>query len=117
MVKELTSPNGHLVYYGENALDNERLTFDFSHKGDIWFHAHNVPGSHVLLRCMGGEKVCQTDIQFSANVAARHSKSRHIPSVPIIFCVVSNVSKPKQALVGTVQVHTSKYITGKTTTI
>jgi len=113
MVQELLSPSGHKVFYGENAKDNEYLTFHISDKHDIWFHARDVPGSHVILRPVGDERVRREDLQFSADVAARHSKAKHKGSVPVSYCSIKNVSRPSApSPLGTVDIVNSKTIIG-----
>lgn len=119
MVQELLSPNGHQVLYGENAKDNEQLTFRHAHKNDIWFHARDVPGSHVLLRPAGNIKpkyVNREDLRFAANVAAQHSKARNKGSVPVSYCSIRNVSRPSEpSPLGTVDIIDSKTIIGTPT--
>ena len=117
MVQEVVSPNGHTVLYGENAKDNEILTFQRSHKNDIWFHARDVPGSHVILRPVGGIKpkhVDKVDLQFTANIAAVHSKARKNSGiVPISYCLIGNVSRPSTpSPMGMVEISDSKTIMG-----
>jgi predicted ribosome quality control (RQC) complex YloA/Tae2 family protein len=119
MVQELLSPNGHQVFYGENAKDNEQLTFRHAHKNDIWFHTRDVPGSHVILRPAGNIKpkyVKREDLQFAANIAAQHSKARNKGSVvPVSYCPIQNVSRPKDpSPLGTVDIEGSKTLLGET---
>ncbi len=116
-MKTLISPGGHYVYAGENANENEYLTFQFAQtESDLWFHSRDVPGSHVLLRratCACAAMLNAIDLQFAADVAAYYSKSRKKQSVPIMYCPVAKVYKPKGAPPGTVEVRgRDKIITG-----
>ena len=38
---------------GRSAKDNDRLTFQVASGRDVFLHARDVPGSHVILRCPG----------------------------------------------------------------
>ncbi|MCD8207830.1 MAG: NFACT family protein, partial [Bacteroidales bacterium] len=41
------SSDGYDLYVGKNNLQNDELTFHFAEGGDWWFHAKQIPGSHV----------------------------------------------------------------------
>ena len=115
MIQELVSPGGHKVYYGENAQDNELLTFRLSCRNDLWFHARDVPGSHVLLRPVGvkPKAVHRRDMQFAADVAARRSKAKNKGTVPVSYCPITKVSKPvRGAPLGTVEIEGDRTLMG-----
>ena len=38
------------MYVGKNNYQNEDLTFKLADGGDWWFHAKNIPGSHVIVK-------------------------------------------------------------------
>ena len=52
---ETVTPGGYRVLIGRNNLQNDHLTFRVASRGDLWFHAKGVPGSHVILLCDGAE--------------------------------------------------------------
>lgn len=86
------SPGGYRVLCGRNNLQNELLTFRTAEKGDLWFHAKGVPGSHVILVC-GGEEPSEEDYTFAAAIAAHHSSATG-DLVPVDYTRVKNVKKP-----------------------
>ncbi len=90
---------------GKTALDNDLLSLKFAHPDEYWFHVHNQPGSHVILR--GPEDSQPPDrslLEQAASVAAWHSKARNCSRCTVDCTRVQNVSKPKGAPPGTVTV-------------
>ena len=87
-----TSPSGYRVLCGKNNLQNELLTFRTAEKGDLWFHAKGVPGSHVILVC-GGSEPPEEDYTFAAAIAAHHSSATG-DLVAVDYTRVKNVKKP-----------------------
>ncbi len=104
--KYLTS-GGFTVLCGKNNLQNEEITFRMSEKGDIWFHAKGVPGSHVLLKS-GGREVPDRDIAEAAAIAARNSDSGNEEKVAVDYTDVKNVKKPAGSKPGYVIYHTNR---------
>lgn len=86
------SPGGYRILCGKNNLQNEMLTFRTAEKGDLWFHAKGVPGSHVILVC-GGEEPSEEDYTFAAAIAAYHSAANG-DLVAVDYTRVKNVKKP-----------------------
>lgn len=89
---ELVSPSGYRVLCGKNNLQNDQLTFRTAGKGDLWFHAKGIPGSHVILICDGDEPT-EEDYTFAATVAAEHSSATADP-VAVDYTRVKNIKKP-----------------------
>ena len=44
----LASDGKTTIMVGRNNLQNEELTFKMAKKGELWFHAKDIPGSHVV---------------------------------------------------------------------
>lgn len=103
---------GFTVLCGKNNLQNDELTFRLSERGDIWFHAKGVPGSHVLLRTRG-EEVPDTDMTEAAEIAAQNSKAAGGDNVPVDYTDVRQVKKPAGSRPGFVIYHTNRtaYVT------
>ncbi|NTW21424.1 MAG: fibronectin/fibrinogen-binding protein, partial [Nostocales cyanobacterium W4_Combined_metabat2_030] len=76
------SPGGFEVLIGRNNVQNDQLTFRVAGDYDLWFHAQEIPGSHVLLRLEPGTVAEETDLQFTANLAAYFSRARQSDQVP-----------------------------------
>ena len=72
-------------------------------KNDLWLHAKDVAGSHVILRKKGAE-FPQAVIDFAAQQAAKNSKAKTQQVVPVIATLRKFVSKPKNAAFGEVNV-------------
>lgn len=97
---EYTSPNGFKILAGRNPAQNDRLSLS-ADGSDLWFHARNMPGAHVILFAQG-KTAPDEDIEYAASVAARHSKS-HGEMTEIDYCPRQNVYKLKGAKPGMVQ--------------
>ena len=70
-------------------------------RGDIWLHAKDLPGSHVLLRTPNGQ-ADEVSLREAASLAALHSKARGAGSVNVDWTPVRLVKKPSGALPGKV---------------
>lgn len=87
------SSGGHEILVGRNNLQNDMLTFKISKKDDFWFHAKNMPGSHVILRVEGNE-LSDDEYVEAAGVAAYYSKGKNSGLVEVDYTKKSNVKKP-----------------------
>lgn len=94
------TPSGFEVLIGRNNRQNDRLTFRLANDYDLWFHAQEIPGAHVLLRLEPGTVPEQADLQFTADLAAYYSRSRQSDAVPIVYTQPKHVYKPKGAKPG-----------------
>ncbi|MGF1673887.1 MAG: NFACT family protein [Rivularia sp. (in: cyanobacteria)] len=94
------TPSGFEVLIGRNNRQNDQLTFRVAGDYDLWFHAQEIPGSHVLLRLEPGSIPEDNDLQFTANLAAHYSRARHSEQVPVIYTPTKHVYKPKGAKPG-----------------
>ncbi len=110
---EFETTNGYRVLCGKNNTQNDRLTFKLASKGDYWFHAKNMPGSHVIMFCDGMEEPPAEDFTEAAVIAATHSKASDKASVEVDYSLVKNIKKPAGAKPGLVIYHTnySAYVT------
>ncbi|MCC5660649.1 NFACT family protein [Nostoc sp. XA010] len=94
------TPNGFEVLIGRNNRQNDQLTFRVAGDYDLWFHAQEIPGSHVLLRLEPGAVAEEVDLQFVANLAAYYSRARQSEQVPVVYTQLKHVYKPKGAKPG-----------------
>ncbi|MDD3572955.1 MAG: NFACT RNA binding domain-containing protein [Eubacteriales bacterium] len=85
-----TSSDGFIIIAGRNAGQNERLLRE-ARGEDIWLHARDVPGSHVLITA-AGRAVPRATIQEAAKIAAFYSQSRGKP-VQVDYTLRKNVRK------------------------
>ncbi|MCU0567253.1 MAG: NFACT family protein [Oculatellaceae cyanobacterium Prado106] len=94
------APSGYEVLIGRNNRQNDELTFRMAGDYDLWFHTQEIPGSHVLLRLEPGAAPEDTDLQFTADLAAYYSRARQSDQVPVIYTTPKFVYKPKGAKPG-----------------
>jgi predicted ribosome quality control (RQC) complex YloA/Tae2 family protein len=107
-----TTPNGFEVLIGRNNRQNDILSFRVAGDYDLWFHSQEIPGSHVLLRLPAGSSIDRLDLQFTADLAAYHSRAQHSEQVPIVYTAPKHVYKPKGAKPGMVIYKQEKIIWG-----
>jgi len=94
------TPNNFEVLIGRNNRQNDQLSFRVAGDYDLWFHAQEIPGSHVLLRLEPGAVPEAADLQFVANLAAYYSRARQSEQVPVVYTQPKHVYKPKGAKPG-----------------
>ncbi|MBQ8849269.1 MAG: NFACT family protein [Clostridia bacterium] len=104
-VMQFLTPDGMRVLCGKNNVQNEYITHRLAEKLDYWFHARQVPGSHVLLVTEGREP---TDLDFTtaAEIAAYYSKAEGA-NIAVDYTLAKNVKKPAGAKPGFVIYHTN----------
>ena len=109
--------DGYDVYVGKNNIQNDNLTFHFAMPGDIWFHANDMPGSHVILRAEGKEMEEIPDRVFeeAASLAAYYSSGKGDGKVEIDYAYRKEIKKPPGAAPGFVIYHTNYSILAKAT--
>lgn len=93
--------DGFDLYVGRNNKENDWLTFTFANKSDIWFHTKDIHGSHVILKC-GDTEISDDTLVKCAKISAEHSKAKNSSNVPVDYCRVKFVKKPKGAKPGMV---------------
>lgn len=99
--KRFVSKDGGEILVGRNNKENDYLTFKIARPDDLWFHAQDVPGSHVLLRRKEKKKEpSHNDIKEAAQVAAYFSKARGAKMVGVIYTWAKYVKKPKKGKPG-----------------
>ena len=74
--------HGLSILVGRNARENQHLTFRVARPEDLWFHARDVPGSHVILRDNEG-RAGADDLREAAEVAAFFSEAREQTKVDV----------------------------------
>lgn len=106
------SRNGARIYVGRNNRQNDLITLKLAQPEDIWLHAKNVAGSHVLLRS-AGRPVSGEDLKEAALLAAYHSRARQGSQVPVDYTLRKDVWKPREARPGMVlyRNHHTLYVT------
>ncbi len=111
-IKEIQSPSGLKIQIGSNNRQNELISLKKSKKGDLWFHAQETPGSHIVLKSSNG-LVDEKDIQLAADLASYFSRGRGNKLVPILMVPIENLQRISGALPGTVTHRGGKVLWGK----
>ncbi|MDO4415691.1 MAG: NFACT RNA binding domain-containing protein [Erysipelotrichaceae bacterium] len=99
-IVSVTLPTGTMVSFGRNNLQNEALTWNTARKNEIWLHAKDYHGSHVVIH---DSEPDEETLRTAANIAAYYSAGRMSSSVPVIWCPVRNLKKIPGAKPGMVQ--------------
>lgn len=108
--KRFTSRGGLEIRVGKSAKDNDDLTFHHSSPDDIWMHARDTAGSHVVLRWTGEGSPPAPDLEEAAVLAAWHSQARGSTVVPVDWTRRKHVRKPRGAAPGSVLVSRAKTV-------
>jgi predicted ribosome quality control (RQC) complex YloA/Tae2 family protein len=87
--------HGFRILVGKNATDNDELTFRHSYKEDLWLHAKDVAGSHVLIKHQSGKKFPKDVIERAAQLAAYNSKRKTETLCPVSYTPKKYVRKRK----------------------
>lgn len=98
--------DGFHIYVGKNNFQNEELTFRFASGNDWWFHAKDMPGSHVIVKCDGRELTDRT-YEDAARLAAYYSKAKGQSRIEVDYTPRRNVKKPGGGKPGFVVYHTN----------
>jgi predicted ribosome quality control (RQC) complex YloA/Tae2 family protein len=99
--------DGYTGFVGLAARGNRYVTFKQATGDDLWLHAHEIPGAHVVVRGAKGREALfaaeREDILFfAASLAAAHSSAKDANSVQVDYTerrYVRSVPGPAVALV------------------
>lgn len=98
------------VLIGKNSANNDLLTLKYANKEDLWLHARNVSGSHVVIKSIPGQKVPKAVIERVAEIAAYHSKAKNDTLTPVMYTFKKFVRKVKGSAPGSVMVDKEEVI-------
>lgn len=105
--REFKTKTGKTILVGKNSRDNTYLTIKIAKSGDIFLHASDFAGSHVIIKAEG-ECVTRSDLEDAACLAAYYSKGRDKKIVNVDYTDRDNVSKPRKAPAGLVELSSFK---------
>ena len=100
------SSDGYDIYVGKNNYQNEELTFHMATGNDWWFHAKQMPGSHVILKS-NNEEPPVSSFEEAASLAALFSKGNGSEKLEIDYTQKKNVKKPNGGKPGFVVYYTN----------
>ncbi len=95
---------GYRIWVGRHAQANDILTFKYGYKEDLWLHAKDVSGSHVLIKHQSGKNFPKDVIEYAASLAAYNSKRKNETLCPVIVTPRKFVRKRKGDPAGAVVV-------------
>lgn len=99
---ELTGPGGLLLQVGRNHRQNDWISLRQARSGDLWFHAQECPGSHVVLKASNGLPE-EADLQLASDLAAHFSRARGNRRVPVVMVPTDRLQRIPGAAPGTVR--------------
>lgn len=100
------SSDGFHMYVGKNNLQNDELTFHFAAGNDWWFHAKQVPGSHVIVKT-NGQTLPDRTFEEAGRLAAYYSSMRNADKIEIDYVEKKYVKKTPGAKPGFVIYYTN----------
>lgn len=109
--KEYQTSTGVTLWVGKTEADNDRLTLDYARPYDLWLHASQCPGSHVVMKFPHKKfEPSKREIAEAASLAAYYSKARGAAKVPVSYTLRKYVRKPRGAKPGLVTIDNYKTI-------
>jgi predicted ribosome quality control (RQC) complex YloA/Tae2 family protein len=102
-VRRYLSTDGYEILVGRAARDNDNLTFRVAQPNDLWMHAGDYPGSHVVVRNPTRKEIPQRTIIEAAQLAGRFSQASEDAKVVIHYTERKFLSKPKGSAPGLVR--------------
>ncbi len=110
-VRRYRSSDGYEILVGRAAHTNDHLTFRVARPHDLWLHAADYPGSHVVIRNQTRNEIPHRTIIEAAQLAAKFSQASDDSKVTIHYTPRKFLSKPKGAARGLVRMSSFKTIT------
>ena len=94
--RKYTSPDGFQIYVGRNSKENDLLLRRIASSRDMWLHAKQIHGSHVVIRNPENKPgIPMPTLLKAAQIAAFFSKAQHSSYVPVDYTWFRYVVKPK----------------------
>ena len=110
-MRRYVSTDGYEILVGRAARDNDQLTFKIAQPNDLWLHAGDYPGSHVVIRNPTRKEIPHRTIVEAAQLAAKFSQASEDSKVVIHYTPRKFLSKPKGTAPGLVRLSRFKSIT------
>ena len=99
---ELRTARGLRLQVGRNHRQNAWISLRQARRGDLWFHAQECPGSHVVLKA--SEAAAEAgDLEAAADLAAHFSRARGNGRVPVVMVDADTLQRIPGAALGTVR--------------
>lgn len=108
--RRYTSTEGFEILVGKGSKDNDFLTFRVAKSSDLWLHAADYPGSHVVVKNPSRREIPPKTLLEAAQIAAFFSKAKKQAKVAVHYTQKKFVNKPKGAKLGLVSLASFKTI-------
>lgn len=108
--RRFRSSDGYEILVGRNDRENDALTFRVARSTDLWLHAADYPGSHVIVRNPTRAPAPQRTITEAAELAAFYSQAKREGKTAIHYTQKKFVSKPPRSKSGLVRLSSFKTI-------
>ena len=108
--RRFVSSDGFEILVGKKAVDNDFLTFRIAKSLDLWLHAADYPGSHVVIRIPNRKELPNKTLIEAAQLAAFYSDAREKPKAAVNYTTKKFVNKPKRSAPGLVSLASFKTI-------
>ncbi|VAX23228.1 Fibronectin/fibrinogen-binding protein [hydrothermal vent metagenome] len=108
--KRFTSSDGYTILVGRSDRENDEITFRIANGRDLWLHARDYPGSHVIVRLPKRAELPKTTLLEAAMLALKYSKAAKAGKGEVTYCFAKNIRKPKGGAPGKVLVNQEKSI-------
>lgn len=95
---------GFTILVSKDAENADLLTLKYAHKDDIWLHAKDVQGAHVVIKRAGNKHIPNSVVESAACIAAYYSKAKGEQLAKVIVTQKKFVIKPKGYDFGKVKV-------------
>lgn len=109
--RQYLSADGFEILVGRAAHDNDNLTFKVARPNDLWLHAADYPGSHVIVRNSTRKELPHRTLVEAAQLAAYFSQASKDPKVDVHYTSRKFVSKIRGGAPGLVRISRQKNIT------
>jgi len=109
--RRYNSSDGFEILVGRTSKDNDHLTLKVAKPNDLWLHAADYGGSHVVVRNSTRKEIPHRTLIEAAQLAAWFSQAKKDPKVDVHYTERKFVSKPKGAKPGMVRLQRFKNIT------
>jgi predicted ribosome quality control (RQC) complex YloA/Tae2 family protein len=104
------SSDGFEILVGRTANDNDQLTFKIAKPNDLWLHAADYGGSHVVVRNSTKKPIPHSTLIEAAQLAGYFSQAKKDPKVDVHYTERKFVSKVKGGKPGLVRLQRFKTI-------
>lgn len=108
--RRFVSSDGFEILVGKTAADNDYLTFRVSNSLDVWLHAADHPGSHVIVRLPKGVEMPAKTLTEAAQLAGFYSAGKKQPKLEVRYTQRKFVHKTRRAQAGLVSLSKFKSI-------